>query len=80
MSSFRALSATTIEILPLLVGLMAAAAITGAAAWSYPLGQDVIWWCGSAAMVATVAMGIRPLRRAWTREHASRGTDRREQE
>lgn len=63
-SSFRALSGTTIEILHILAGLAAAVAMTWAAAWSYPLAWDVIWWCGAAAMVATVAMGIRPLRRA----------------
>ncbi len=55
---------TTVEILHILVGLAVAVAITWAAAWSYPLAWDVIWTCGAAAMVATVAMGIRPLRRA----------------
>ena len=57
-SSFRSLSGTTIEILHILAGLVAAVAITWAAAWSYPLGQDVIWSCGAAAMVATVLMGV----------------------
>ena len=55
---------TTIEVLHILGGLLAAVAITWAAAWSYPLGQDVIWSCGAAAMVATVAMGVGPLLRA----------------
>jgi hypothetical protein len=55
---------TLIEILHILVGLGVAVAITWAAAWSYPLGQDVIWWCGAAAMVVTVIMGIGPLRQA----------------
>ena len=63
-SSFRSLSGTTIEILHILGGLVAAVAMTWAAAWSYPLGQDVIWSCGAAAMVATVAMGVGPLLRA----------------
>jgi hypothetical protein len=53
-----------IEILHILVGLGVAVAITWAAAWSYPLGQNVIWWCGAAAMVVTVIMGIGPLRQA----------------
>ncbi|KQM71965.1 hypothetical protein [Sphingomonas sp. Leaf20] len=55
---------TAIEILHILAGLAVAVAITWAAAWSYPLGQDVIWWCGAAAMVVTVIMGIGPLRQA----------------
>ena len=55
---------TTIEVLHILAGLAAAVAMTWAAAWSYPLGWDVIWWCGAAAMVATVLMGVGPLRRA----------------
>ena len=64
---------TTIEILHILAGLVVAIAITWAAAWSYPLGQDVIWACGAAAMVATVLMGVGPLRRA----HRLDGTTRR---
>ncbi len=58
---------TAIEILHILAGLAVAVAITWAAAWSYPLGQDVIWWCGAAAMVVTVIMGIGPLRQAHLR-------------
>jgi hypothetical protein len=46
--------------------------MTWAAAWSYPLAWDVIWWCGAAAMVATVAMGIRPLRHARRRDMQTR--------
>ena len=61
---------TLIEILHILVGLGVAVAITWAAAWSYPLGWDVIWWCGMAAMVATILMGIGPLRRAWVQDKA----------
>ena len=59
---------TAIEILHILAGLAVAVAITWAAAWSYPLGQDVIWWCGAAAMVVTVIMGIGPLRQARLRD------------
>ena len=75
MSSFRSLSGTTIEILHIVAGLVAAVAITWAAAWSYPLGWDVIWWCGAAAMVATLAMGIRPLRRARRLDQTTRRTE-----
>jgi hypothetical protein len=55
---------TTVELLHIVAGLVAAAAMTWAAAWSYPLGYEVIWWCGAAAMLATVLMGVGPLRRA----------------
>ncbi|WP_380778395.1 hypothetical protein [Sphingomonas sp. R86520] len=67
------MSGTTVEILHILAGLAAAVAMTWAAAWSYPLAWGVIWWCGAAAMVATVAMGIRPLRHARRRELQTRG-------
>ncbi len=63
---------TMIEILHILAGLAVAVAITWAAAWSYPLGWDVIWWCGAAAMVATVLMGLRPLRRAQRHDRLAR--------
>jgi len=55
---------TTVELLYIAAGLVAAVAMTWAAAWAYPLGRDVIWWCGAGAMAATVLMGIGPLRRA----------------
>ena len=55
---------TLVELLHIVVGLIAALAMTVAAAWAYPLGRDVIWWSGAAAMVATVLMGLGPLRRA----------------
>ena len=57
-----------VEILHILIGLAAAIALTIAAAWAYPLGREAIWWCGRAAMVATVLMGIGPLRRAWRQD------------
>ena len=68
---------TTIEILHILAGLGVAVAITWAAAWSYPLGQDVIWACGAAAMVATVLMGVGPLRRARRLDTGNSGQTRR---
>lgn len=58
------MSRTTIELLYIAAGLAAAVAMTWAAAWAYPLGRETIWWCGGAAMVATVLMGVGPLRRA----------------
>lgn len=53
------------ESLHILAGLAAAAALTSAIAWSYPLGATTAWWCGGAAMIATALMGVGPLRRAW---------------
>ncbi|WP_374943352.1 hypothetical protein [Sphingomonas sp.] len=59
---------TLVELLHILAGLAAAAALTSAVAWSYPLGATTAWWCGGAAMVATVVMGVGPLRRAWMQD------------
>ena len=56
------------ELFHLGLGLLAALAMTAAAAWSYPLGRNVIWGCGIFAMVATALMGIGPLRRAAARD------------
>lgn len=56
--------ATLVELLHIAAGLVAAALLTWAVAWAYPLGRTVIWWCGGLAMVATAMMGIAPLRRA----------------
>jgi fatty acid desaturase len=61
-----------VELLHIAAGLLAAWAITAAAAWAYPLGRDVIWWCGAAAMAATVFMGVGPLRRAHAADRAER--------
>jgi hypothetical protein len=58
------ISRTAIELLHLAAGLVAAAAMTWAAAWAYPLGYETIWWCGAGAMAAAVLMSIGPLRRA----------------
>ena len=55
---------TLVELLYLIAGLTVAAAMTAAAAWAYPLGREVIWWCGAAAMAAALLMSIAPLRRA----------------
>ena len=61
---------TLVELLHILAGLAAGAALTKAFAWSYPLGAEIVWWCGGAAMVATVLMGVGPLRRAWAIDKA----------
>ncbi|HXH16501.1 MAG TPA: hypothetical protein VNJ10_10265 [Sphingomonas sp.] len=74
-SPLRGLSGTTVEILHIVAGLVVAVAITWAAAWSYPLGQDVIWACGAAAMVATVLMGVGPLRRARRLDQTTRRSE-----
>ena len=63
---------TAVELLHILLGLGAAAALTSAIAWSYPLGADIAWWCGGAAMLATVLMGLGPLARAWAVDKAPR--------
>ena len=69
---WRDVRRTLIELLHILTGLAAAAALTTAIAWSYPLGARTAWWCGAAAMVATVLMGVGPLRRAWAVDKAGR--------
>ena len=65
------ISRAALEVISIAAGLIAAVAMTWAAAWSYPLGREVIWWCGAAAMVATVLMGIGPLRRARAADRVS---------
>ncbi|MBC9033534.1 hypothetical protein IAG41_14150 [Sphingomonas sp. JC676] len=54
-----------IETIHIAVGLIAAAAIAWAAAWSYPRATNDIWLVAYACMVAVVAMGIGPLRKAY---------------
>ena len=53
-----------VELFHIAAGLVLALLLTAATAWAYPPGEAVIWWCGAGAMVATVLMGIGPLRRA----------------
>lgn len=55
---------TLTELFFITAGLVVAAAISWAAAWAYPLGREVIRWCGLLAMAATIAMGLGPLARA----------------
>jgi len=54
-----------IEVLYVGLSLVVIYALTAAAAWSYPLGDRVIWSCGAAAAAATMLMAIGPLRTAW---------------
>jgi hypothetical protein len=58
------MSRTLVETLHIIIGLVVAALLTWAIAWAYPLGADVAWACGIAAMGGTVVMGVGPLRRA----------------
>ena len=54
-----------VELFYLALGLIAAVALSAAAAWAYPPAFTVIWWCGAGAAAATLLMGVGPLRRAW---------------
>lgn len=54
-----------IETLHIVAGLIAAALVATAAAWSYPRATNDIWLVTYVAMVAVVAMGIGPLRKAY---------------
>nr|WP_239474220.1 hypothetical protein [Sphingomonas sp. BT552] len=53
-----------VELLHLAIGLVTVVALTGLAAWAYPLGREEIWWCGGGATLALLIDSIRPLRRA----------------
>lgn len=54
-----------IEVLHIIAGLLAAVVIASLAAWSYRRATNDIWLVAYVAMVAVVAMGIGPLRRAY---------------
>ncbi|MDE0878562.1 MAG: hypothetical protein OSB00_07835 [Sphingomonas bacterium] len=59
-----------VELFYILLGLAVTVALTAAAAWSYPMGRQVIWWCGAGAAAATLLMGVGPLMRAWRIDRA----------
>ena len=61
---------TATELFYIAAGVLIAFLLTWACAWGYPPGRHVVWWCGSAAMVATVLMGLPPLRRAYAADRA----------
>ena len=63
---------TLIEIFFIVAGLVMAALLTHAAIWAYPLGREPILWSGIGGMVATVALGLAPLRRAIRHDRAAR--------
>jgi heme A synthase len=54
-----------IEVVHIFIGLVAAALIGWASAWSYPRATDDIWLVAFACMAAVVLMGIGPVRRAY---------------
>lgn len=59
-----------IEVVHIAIGLVAAALIAAAAAWSYPRATDDIWLVAYGCMVAVVLMGIGPVRRAFDEDRA----------
>ena len=59
-----------VETIHIAVGLIAAAAIAWAAAWSYPRATGDIWLVAYACMVAVVLMGVGPLRKAYAADKA----------
>jgi len=65
-----------IEVLHIAAGLIAAALIALAAAWSYPRATDDIWLVAYACMVAVVLMGVGPVRRAYLADKAKLGEPR----
>ena len=60
-----------LEVIHIVVGLIAAAAMGAAAAWAYPRADDDIWIVAYAAMIAVVLMGIRPIRRAYAADRSA---------
>jgi uncharacterized membrane protein len=59
-----------IEVVHIAIGLIAAALIAAAAAWSYPRATGDIWLVAYACMIAVVAMGVGPVRRALAEDKA----------
>jgi hypothetical protein len=59
-----------IEVAHIAIGLIAAALIAWAAAWSYPRATGDIWLVTFVAMALVVLMGIRPIRRAYAIDRA----------
>ncbi|KIU01365.1 MULTISPECIES: hypothetical protein [Bacteria] len=59
-----------IEVVHIAIGLIAATLISAAAAWSYPRATDDIWLVGYACMIAVIAMGVGPVRKAFAEDRA----------
>ncbi|WP_404334094.1 hypothetical protein AB2M62_12295 [Sphingomonas sp. MMS12-HWE2-04] len=57
-----------IEVVHIAIGLVAAALIGTAAAWSYPRATGDIWLVTYVMMAAVVLMGIGPVRRAFEQD------------
>lgn len=57
-----------IELAHLIVGLIAVAAVTEAAAWAYPLGRVEIAWIGRIVAIGVVLWSIPKFRAAWIGE------------
>jgi hypothetical protein len=62
-----------IEVAHIAIGLIAAALIAAAAAWSYPRATQDIWLVTWVAMALVVLMGIGPIRRAYAVDRAKLG-------
>ncbi|WP_448661844.1 hypothetical protein ACG3SL_14325 [Sphingomonas sp. CJ20] len=69
-----------IEVIHIAIGLVAAVLIASAAAWSYPRATSDIWLVTYVAMVAVVAMGIGPVRRAYAIDRARLGRPTKEEQ
>lgn len=59
-----------IEVVHIAIGLLAAALIAAAAAWSYPRATEDIWLVAWGCMIAVVLMGVGPVRRAFAEDKA----------
>lgn len=59
-----------IEVVHIAIGLVAAALIAAAGAWSYPRATGDIWLVAYVCMAAVVLMGIGPVRRAYAIDRA----------
>ncbi len=59
------------ELLHLTAGIVAIAAMFGAAAWAYPQGHSTIWAVGYVTMAVIVGLSIPRFRSAWSVDHAA---------
>jgi len=62
-----------VEVMHIVIGLAAAVLIASLAAWAYPRATGDIWMVTYAAMIAVIAMGVGPLRRAYAADKAKLG-------
>ncbi|NYT40458.1 hypothetical protein HZY97_06800 [Sphingomonas sp. R-74633] len=59
-----------IEVVHIVIGLVVAALIATAAAWSYPRATQDIWIVAFGCMIAVVLMGVGPVRKAIAEDRA----------